>query len=131
VSGTGARRGELSVPHDSIFSAGGFSSKARIFLAREGRAPKSGRELWSAAAGAFRCGLANLDAELEPFAIDARGAPEQELIMRIRSRISAFILGRPERRDRLNAKAFAVLSDRGRWFDEYQGIEELRPQSVK
>ena len=63
-----------------------------------------------------------------------RGAPQNrlaELILRIGSRISAFVLGRSERRDRLNAKAFAVLSDHGRWFDEYQGIEELRPHSVK
>ena len=63
-----------------------------------------------------------------------RGAPQNrlaELILRIRSRISAFVLGRPERRDRLNAKTFAVLSDHGRWFDEYQGIEGLRPHSVK
>ena len=63
-----------------------------------------------------------------------RGAPQNrlaELILRIRSRISAFVLGRPERCDRLNAKTFAVLSDHGRWFDEYQGIEELRPHSVK
>ena len=27
--------------------------------------------------------------------------------------------------------AFAVLSGYGRWFEEYQGIEELRPHSVK
>ena len=63
-----------------------------------------------------------------------RGAPQNrlaELILRIRSRISAFDLGRPERRDRLNVKALVVLSDHGRWFDEYQGIEELRPHSVK
>lgn len=63
-----------------------------------------------------------------------RGAPQNrlaELILRIRSRISAFDLGRPERRDRLNVKALAVRSDHGRWFDEYQGIEELKPHSVK
>jgi len=62
-----------------------------------------------------------------------RGAPQNrlaELILRIRSRISAFVLGRPERGDRLNAKDFAMLSDHGRWCDEYQ-VEELRPDSLK
>ena len=62
-----------------------------------------------------RCGLANLDAELEQLAIDARCAPEQvgRAHLTDQSRISAFVLGRPERRDRLNVKALAVLSDHG------------------
>ena len=48
-------------------------------------------------------GLADINAELEQFAMDARRAPERglaELIHRIRSRIAAFVLDRPERRDR-------------------------------
>ena len=47
-------------------------------------------------------GLADLDAELEQFAVDAGRAPERfaMLIWRIKSRISVPILGRPRRRDR-------------------------------
>jgi hypothetical protein len=47
-------------------------------------------------------GLADIDAELEQFAMDARRAPERVggAHRPIRSRISAFVLGRPEPRDR-------------------------------
>jgi len=42
-------------------------------------------------------GLADIDAELEQFAMEARCPLESR---RIRSRISAFVFDRPERRDR-------------------------------
>jgi hypothetical protein len=132
VSGRGARRCDLSVLHDGIVSAGAFSSKARDLPRRADSAPKSGRELWAPRqvppAAAWLTSIPSLSSSLS-----MRGAPQSglgELILRVRSRISAFVLGRPGRRDRLYAKAFA-LSDHGRWFDEYQGIEALRLHSVK
>jgi hypothetical protein len=48
------------------------------------------------------CGLADIDAELEQFVVDARCAQNglAELIPQTRSRISALVLGRSAQRDR-------------------------------
>ena len=133
MSGRGARRCDLSVPHDGIVSAGAshrkLESSRRAEALRPSRGGSFGAPRQVPLVVAWLTSMPNLSSPPS-----MRGAPQNrlaELILRIRSRISAFVLGRPERRDRLNAKTFAVLSDHGRWFDEYQGIEELRPHSVK
>ena len=77
---------------------------------------KSGKRLGAPRQIPRDCGPTDLDAELghSPW---MRGPPHNELaelIPRMRSRISAFVLGRPQRRDR----HLRMPSDRGRRFDK-------------
>jgi hypothetical protein len=80
------------------------------------------------------CGLADIDAELEQFAMDARCAPQRIGRADPADQVTDFGIrlgSTGAARSPVEAKALAMPSGHGRWFDEYQGIEELRPQSVE
>jgi hypothetical protein len=79
--------------------------------------------------------LADIDAELEQFAMDARRAQrlgnahpaDQVTDFGIRLRLTTATRSPSP----VQAKAVAMPSDHGRWLDQDQGIEDLRPQSVE
>jgi len=81
-------------------------------------------------------GLADLNAELDQFAMDAGSDPERVGQAHVADRITDLraLLGPSQTASSpppVEREAFAMPLAHRCWFDQHQGVQDLRPQSVK
>jgi hypothetical protein len=82
------------------------------------------------------CGLTDIDAEVEQFAVDARCPPERVSSAHPADQVTDFGIGFGSSRTAssqspVDAEALAMPCDHSRRFDEYQRIEEMRLHPVE